>query len=149
MAQTSRRQRKTTGRVMHEFKHGELKRGRKGKGGKVKSRRQAIAIALHEAGASKSQNRSQQRKERSKTERKERQGKTAQQEKEGKSHIGARGRKESSGAMRRANGKRSARRGSARSRGGPTKRQLYERARAKGIRGRSKMSKSQLQRALG
>jgi hypothetical protein len=27
MAKTTRRQRKTTGRVMHEFKHGELERG--------------------------------------------------------------------------------------------------------------------------
>jgi Family of unknown function (DUF6496) len=50
MPQTSPRQRKTTGRVMHEFQHGELKSGRGGKGGKVKSRRQAIAIALKEAG---------------------------------------------------------------------------------------------------
>jgi len=46
-------QRKTAGRVMHEFAHGELKSGRGGKAGKVKSRRQAIAIALKEAGASK------------------------------------------------------------------------------------------------
>jgi Family of unknown function (DUF6496) len=38
---------------MHEFEHGELKSGPSGKGGKVKSRRQAIAIALREAGASK------------------------------------------------------------------------------------------------
>ena len=53
MAKTSPRQRKTLGRVMHEYAHGELKSGRGGKGGKVKSRRQAIAIALHEAGASK------------------------------------------------------------------------------------------------
>jgi len=50
---TSPSQRKTTGRVMHEFAHGELKSGPNGKGGKVKSRKQAIAIALHEAGASK------------------------------------------------------------------------------------------------
>lgn len=42
-------QRKTTGRVMHEFKHGELKSGRGGKGGKVKSRKQAIAIGLSKA----------------------------------------------------------------------------------------------------
>ena len=42
-------QRKTTGRVMHEFKHGELKSGPGGKGGKVKSRKQAIAIGLSEA----------------------------------------------------------------------------------------------------
>ncbi len=42
-------QRKTAGRVMHEFKHGELKSGPGGKGGKVKSRKQAIAIGLSEA----------------------------------------------------------------------------------------------------
>src|SRR5258708_2385197 len=33
-------------KVMHEYKHGELKSGR---GGKVKSRKQAVAIALNEA----------------------------------------------------------------------------------------------------
>jgi len=49
MAKTSLRQRKTAGRVMHEFAHGELKRGPGGKGGKVKSRKQAIAIGLSEA----------------------------------------------------------------------------------------------------
>jgi hypothetical protein len=38
---------------MYEFKHGEHKSGRKGKGGKVKSRRQAIAITLEEAGSSR------------------------------------------------------------------------------------------------
>ena len=53
MPKTSPRQRKTIGRVMHEYEHGELKSGPEGKGGKVKSRRQAIAIALNEAGASK------------------------------------------------------------------------------------------------
>ncbi len=57
MAKTTPRQRKTTGRVMHEFAHGELKSGRGGKGGKVKSRRQAIAIALKEAGASRYESR--------------------------------------------------------------------------------------------
>jgi hypothetical protein len=35
--------------VMHEFKHGELKSGKGGKGGRVKSRKQAIAIAISEA----------------------------------------------------------------------------------------------------
>lgn len=35
---------------MREYKHGTLPRGR---GGKVKSRKQAVAIALREAGASK------------------------------------------------------------------------------------------------
>lgn len=38
--------RKKVGKVMHEYKHGELKSGR---GGKVKSRKQAIAIGLSEA----------------------------------------------------------------------------------------------------
>jgi Family of unknown function (DUF6496) len=57
MPHTSPSQRKTEGRVMHEFKHGELKSGPGGKGGKVKSRRQAIAIALKEAGASKYEDR--------------------------------------------------------------------------------------------
>ena len=36
-------------KVMHEFKEGELKSGKDGKGGKVKSRKQAIAIGLSEA----------------------------------------------------------------------------------------------------
>lgn len=36
-------------KVMHEFKHGELKSGKGGKGGIVKSRGQAIAIGLSEA----------------------------------------------------------------------------------------------------
>jgi hypothetical protein len=49
MPKTSPRQRKTIGRVMHEYEHGQLKSGPGGKGGKVKNRRQAIAIALHEA----------------------------------------------------------------------------------------------------
>jgi Family of unknown function (DUF6496) len=52
MAESSR-QKRITGRVMHEFRHGELKRGRSGKGGKVKSRRQAIAIAMSESGQSR------------------------------------------------------------------------------------------------
>ena len=35
------------GKVMHEYKHGQLKSGRSGK--KVKSRKQALAIGLSEA----------------------------------------------------------------------------------------------------
>ena len=49
MAAPSSRQKRITGRVMHEFKHGELKSGPGGKGGKVKSRKQAIAIGLSKA----------------------------------------------------------------------------------------------------
>ena len=43
-------QKETVERVMHEFKHGELETSR---GKKVKNLKQAIAIGLHEAGASK------------------------------------------------------------------------------------------------
>lgn len=35
--------------VMHEFKDGTLKSGPKGKGGKVTSRKQAVAIGISEA----------------------------------------------------------------------------------------------------
>jgi hypothetical protein len=34
---------------MHRYKHGKAKSGKGGKGGKVKSRKQAIAIALSKA----------------------------------------------------------------------------------------------------
>jgi hypothetical protein len=36
-------------REMHKFKRGKLKSGKGGRGGRVKSRKQAIAIALSEA----------------------------------------------------------------------------------------------------
>ena len=62
MAKTSMPQRKTMGRVMHEYAHSELKSGRSGKGGKVKSRRQAIAIALKEAGTSKYESRGENKR---------------------------------------------------------------------------------------
>jgi Family of unknown function (DUF6496) len=83
LAQTSPRQRKTTGRVMHEFTHGELRSGRGGKGGKVKNRRQAIAIALKEAGASKYESASKNKRNLARSERKEARGETYQQEHEG------------------------------------------------------------------
>ena len=120
MPKTTPRQRKTTGRVMHEFKHGELRSGPQGKGGKVKSRRQAVAIALSEAGASRNQSKRENRKRLSRTAAKEARGETYQQVREGKSHVGARGRRESSPAMggqnatqttrRRSNGRRKAKR---------------------------------------
>jgi Family of unknown function (DUF6496) len=153
MPKTSSRQRKTTGRVMHEFKHGELKSGPGGRAGKVKSRRQAIAIALKEAGASKYESVSENRKNLAMAERKEARGETAQQEREGRSHVGARGRRESAPAMGGQNATRTKARGrrSASPRGpegGATKHDLYQRARARGIPGRSKMSKRELENAL-
>ena len=90
MAKPTPRQRRIEGRVLHEFKHGELKSGKAGKAGKVKSRKQAIAIALSEAGASKYKSPAKNRSSLVKTERKEARGQTAEQEREGKSHVGAR-----------------------------------------------------------
>ncbi len=49
MAKYSKKAEEKIGEVMHEFKHGELKSGKDGKGGTVKSRQQAIAIAISEA----------------------------------------------------------------------------------------------------
>src|ERR1700739_2633205 len=92
-------QKRITGRVMHEFKHGELKSGPGGKGGPVKSRRQAIAIALEEAGASKYESNRRNRRNLHRTERKEAEGETGQQEREGKDHVGAAGKRESTRAM--------------------------------------------------
>lgn len=154
MASTSPRQRKTMGRVMHEFKHGELKSGRSGKGGEVKSRRQAIAIALRESGASKYASKRENSRNLRKTERKEARGETYQQEREGRSHVGARGKRESSPAMGGRNATKTTARGrkAARSRArhanGTTKTELYQRAKAQSIPGRSKMSKRQLENAL-
>lgn len=150
MPKSTPRQRKTIGRVMHEYEHGELKSGR---GGQVKSRRQAIAIALQEAGASKYDSARKNRANLAKTERKEAQGKTYQQEIEGKSHVGAQGRRESSTAMGGKDATKLTHSGAkaARSRirhEAGTKEELYQRARRKGIEGRSKMTKRQLENAL-
>jgi uncharacterized protein DUF6496 len=110
MAKESMAQRKTAGRVMHEFAHGELKSGRGGKGGKVKSRRQAIAIALKEAGASKYESPKKNRSNLAKSKRKEATGKTYQQEREGKRKVGASRRRESTPSMGGKNAKTTARR---------------------------------------
>jgi hypothetical protein len=49
MAKYSKKAQEKIEEVMHEFKHGELKSGKGGKGGIVKSRQQAIAIGISEA----------------------------------------------------------------------------------------------------
>jgi hypothetical protein len=49
MARYSRSAGKDVKRAMHRKKKGKLKRGKGGKGGTVKSRKQAIAIGLSEA----------------------------------------------------------------------------------------------------
>jgi hypothetical protein len=150
----SARQKRITGRVMHEFKHGELKRGPGGKGGKVKSRRQAIAIALEEAGDSKYESDRRNQRNLHRTERKEAKGRTGQQEREGKSRIGASGQRESTRAMGGKDARRPTARGkkaaNARAHGadGYTKQELYARAQRRHIEGRSKMTKRQLENAL-
>ena len=50
MAKEAKPQRETVARVMREWKDGELETSR---GAPVRSQRQAVAIALHEAGASR------------------------------------------------------------------------------------------------
>jgi len=152
MAKSTPGQRRTEGRVMHEFKHGELKSGTGGKAGKVKSRKQAIAIALSEAGASKYDSKRKNRRNRARTAHKEAKGQTAQQEREGKRHIGAKDQRESTRAEGGKNarhltaaGKRAAR---SRVQGGETREQLYRRAQKRHIPNRSKMTKTQLENAL-
>jgi hypothetical protein len=110
MAKTSMSQRKTMGRVMHEYAHGELKSGPRGKAGKVKSRRQAIAIALKEAGASRYESAKENKRNLRRSKRKEATGRTYQQETEGKGRVGARGKRESSQAMGGRNAKAPSRR---------------------------------------
>ncbi|MYZ49161.1 DUF6496 domain-containing protein [Propylenella binzhouense] len=118
MAKQSKAQKQTVERVMHEFKHGELERGQ---GGKVKNPKQAIAIALHEAGASNEESPRKNRENLKKTKAKERKGKTARDAAEGRKASGPDGR---------------------------SKADLYAEARRKDIPGRSKMSKAELERAL-
>ena len=136
----SKGQSATTERVMHEIKTGELKSST---GGKEKSRKQAIAIALSESGSSTRKSPKKNRETLNKTKSKERCGRTAEAETEGRS------------AQRRtlAKGAKNApRRRSTGSSGrvtGPTKAELYERAKTRNIEGRSTMSKGELQRALG
>ena len=143
-------QQKTVSRVMHEFSHGELETRT---GEKVDNRKQAVAIALSEAGASRDQAPPERKKRQAHTRAKEANGQTALAEKEGKaaqkrvmkkaapktSPSSARGKSARAGA-----GKAAATRAS----GGPSRDDLYEEAKKHGIPGRSAMSKAELERAL-
>jgi hypothetical protein len=126
MAKQSKAQKETVGRVMHEFKHGELRI--RGTGPKVKNPKQAIAIALHEAGASNQESPKKNRENLKHTKAKERRGDTARDRSEGRK-----------AARHRARGG---------SDGGQTRKELYEQAKRRNIPGRSKMSKAQLEHAL-
>ena len=80
----SKSQKETVERVMHEFKHGELKRR---DGRKVTDRRQAVAIGLSEAGDSNRVTPKQNRHNAAHAKANARKGKTGQQETEGKASI--------------------------------------------------------------
>jgi Family of unknown function (DUF6496) len=111
----SKQQKETVERVMHEFKQGELKTSG---GRKVKNPKQAIAIGLHEAGASKYESNEKNRQNLQRTKARERHGATEKDR------------------SKRDNGRE------------PTRSQLYEEAKRRNIAGRSKMSKHELERAL-
>ncbi|MDB5593854.1 MAG: hypothetical protein JWM36_815 [Hyphomicrobiales bacterium] len=81
MARQSKAQKETVSRVMHEFKHGELESST---GKPVRSKRQAVAIALHEGGASKEESPASNRRALSHTKARERKGETARDADEGK-----------------------------------------------------------------
>ena len=119
-------QRETVERVMHEFKHGELKTARGAQ--KVKNPKQAIAIALHEAGASKFESPQDNKRNLRRTKAKEARGETYRDEAEGP----------------KARAKSGANSG-----GGKTRAELYDEAKRRNIAGRSTMNKRQLEHALG
>jgi hypothetical protein len=75
-------QKETVERVMHEFKHGELRSGTSGQ--MVKNRKQAVAIALSEAGESNQQTLKENAEHLRRTKAKERRGETAKDQAEGK-----------------------------------------------------------------
>lgn len=81
MPKQTEEQKEVVERVMHEFKHGELETGT---GKKVKNPKQAIAIGLHEAGASKYESGKENKRNLEHSKEKERKGETAKQQKEGK-----------------------------------------------------------------
>ncbi len=162
MAKQSRPQKKTVERVMHEYKHGELKSGGRRK---VKNPKQAVAIALSEAGASKSQSPAQKRRSLQRTKTKEARGETAKARTEGRGRkTDARSTAGRGGAARRGSARTSAARstsarggakrggGARRATGsgqGMTKAQLYQEAKRRNVPGRSKMSKGELAKAVG
>jgi hypothetical protein len=135
-AHQSPAQKETVQRVMHEFKHGELKtaRGRQ----PVKNQKQAIVIALNEAGASQYESAKENASNLRRTKAKERRGETYQDE--------AEGHRATQESYHRATPK-FGHGGKAKS-DRSTYAQLYAEARRLGIPGRSKMDKSALKQAL-
>ena len=114
-AHQSKAQKETVDRVMREFKHGELETS---SGRKVKNPKQAIAIGLREAGASKYESKEKNRQNLQRTKARERSGAT-----------------EKNRSERQRGPKR-------------TRSELYAEAKRRNIPGRSKMSKKELEHAL-
>ena len=127
MAAQSKEQKETVERVMHEFKHGELETSA---GAKVKNPKQAIAIGLREAGASKYESDEKNEENLERTKQRERRSETAADEAEGKRKPSAKPDKAAAAGH------------------GKTKAELYEEAKAKDIAGRSTMSKDALAAAV-
>jgi hypothetical protein len=69
----SKAQKETVNRVMHEFKHGELETS---SGQRVRNPKQAVAIGLREAGASKYESKEKNRENLKRTKARERHGAT-------------------------------------------------------------------------
>jgi hypothetical protein len=130
-------QKKTVQRVMHEYKHGELKTARGSR--KVKNPKQAIAIALNEAGASKYESPKKNAAHLRRTKAKERRGETYQDEKEGHRATQETYHRAETGSAR----------GNKSGADGKSRAELYAEARRRDIPNRSKMSKAELERALG
>jgi hypothetical protein len=130
MARQSKPQKQTVSRVMHEFKHGELRV--RGKGPKVKSRRQAVAIALHESGSTNQESAAKNKHNLRRTKAKERKGDTGEARREGK--------RAQNRTLRTATASRATH--------GKTKAALYAEAKRRNISGRSTMSKAELAKAL-
>ena len=103
MAQETPKQKEIVGRVMHEFKHGELESA----GRKVRNPKQAVAIGLSEAGASNRESPEANVRNIRRTVRNERRS------------------------------------------GGPTRVDLYAEATKRNIKGRARMTKDDLRKALG
>ncbi len=91
MPKETKPQKETVERVMHEFKHGELRSGTSGE--KVTNPKQAVAIALSEAGASNQQSPKENEAHLRRTKAKERRGETAEAQAEGKGAKGSRSRR--------------------------------------------------------
>ena len=153
MPRQSGRQKEIVGRVMHEYKHGELESG---SGRKVRNPRQAVAIGLSEAGASRKKSPAQNTRSRRRTEDKERKGQTARQQKEGrgslaKSRAAPKSRKAAKPSRATARTTRTAARAQSRgrsARGEPTRAELYAETKRRGMHGCSRLSKADLARVL-